>query len=161
MTASIQERNILPKNKPAGIVSLYPYFHERTCVRLRVCVCDNVKLNSVCLGMFRVVVWDLSSASLSRVLRGQWGELQRQSVQDQIWNSLCDVVGSFKQVDEPHAFPTWVESDGWAVRGIGLWIRRLPVRFLAVQNDVVSLGKALHPTCLGGDVPVLTVSRSG
>ena len=31
----------------------------------------------------------------------------------------------------------------------------------AVQNDVVSLGKALHPTCLGENVPVLTVSRSG
>ena len=28
-------------------------------------------------------------------------------------------------------------------------------------NYVVSLGKALHPTCLGGNVPVLTVSRSG
>ena len=28
-------------------------------------------------------------------------------------------------------------------------------------NDVVSLGKALHPTCLGENVPVLTVSRSG
>ena len=27
--------------------------------------------------------------------------------------------------------------------------------------DVVSLGKALHPACLGGNVPVLTVSRSG
>ena len=30
-----------------------------------------------------------------------------------------------------------------------------------VLNDVVSLGEALHPTCLGGNVPVLTVSRSG
>ena len=29
------------------------------------------------------------------------------------------------------------------------------------KNDIVSLGKALHPTCLGGKVPVLTVSRSG
>ena len=29
------------------------------------------------------------------------------------------------------------------------------------ENDVVSLGKALHRTCLGGNVPVLTVSRSG
>ena len=28
-------------------------------------------------------------------------------------------------------------------------------------NDVVSLGKALHPTCFGGIDPVLTVSRSG
>ena len=27
--------------------------------------------------------------------------------------------------------------------------------------DVMSLGKALHPTCLRGNVPVLTVSRSG
>ena len=34
--------------------------------------------------------------------------------------------------------------------GIGLVIRRLLVRFLAVPNDVESLGKALHPTCLGG-----------
>ena len=32
---------------------------------------------------------------------------------------------------------------------------------LAVPNDVVSLGKALHPTCHGENVPVLTVSRSG
>ena len=31
----------------------------------------------------------------------------------------------------------------------------------AVQNDVVSLGKALDPTGLEGNVPVLTVSRSG
>ena len=30
-----------------------------------------------------------------------------------------------------------------------------------VPNDVVSLGKSLHPTCLGGNVPVLTVRRSG
>ena len=29
------------------------------------------------------------------------------------------------------------------------------------QNDVVSLGKALHPTFLRGNVPVLIVSRSG
>ena len=29
------------------------------------------------------------------------------------------------------------------------------------KNDNVSLGNALHPTCLGGNVPVLTVSRSG
>ena len=28
-------------------------------------------------------------------------------------------------------------------------------------NYVVSLGKALHPTCHGGNVPVLTISRSG
>ena len=27
--------------------------------------------------------------------------------------------------------------------------------------NVMSLGKALHSTCLGGNVPVLTVSRSG
>ena len=33
------------------------------------------------------------------------------------------------------------------------------VRFLAVQNDVVSLGEALFAS--GGNVPVLTVSRSG
>ena len=32
---------------------------------------------------------------------------------------------------------------------------------LAVPNEVVSLGKSLHPTCLGENVPVLTVSRSG
>ena len=31
---------------------------------------------------------------------------------------------------------------------------------LAVKNDV-SLGKALHPTSVRGNVPVLTVSRSG
>ena len=28
-------------------------------------------------------------------------------------------------------------------------------------DDVVSLGEALHRTCLGENVPVLTVSRSG
>ena len=40
---------------------------------------------------------------------------------------------------------------GWlSGEGIGLLIRGLPVRFQAVTNDVVSLGKALHPTCLGG-----------
>ena len=27
-------------------------------------------------------------------------------------------------------------------------------------SECVSLSKALHPTCLGGNVPVLTVSRS-
>ena len=31
----------------------------------------------------------------------------------------------------------------------------------AMPNDVVSLGKALHPICLGENVPVLTVSHSG
>ena len=39
--------------------------------------------------------------------------------------------------------------------------RRLLVRFPAVQNDAVSLGKALNPTCLGENVPVLTVSHCG
>ena len=39
-------------------------------------------------------------------------------------------------------------------KGIRLLIRRLPVRFLVMRNDVVSLGKALHPTCLGGYVAV-------
>ena len=29
-----------------------------------------------------------------------------------------------------------------------------------LQNDVVSLGKALHPTCLWGNVPVLTIRAS-
>ena len=45
--------------------------------------------------------------------------------------------------------------------GVGLVIRRLPDRFPTVPNEVVSLGKALHPTCLGGNVPVLTVNQSG
>ena len=40
-------------------------------------------------------------------------------------------------------------------------IRRLLVQFPAVQFDVGSLGKALHPTCHGENVPVLTVNRSG
>ena len=31
-----------------------------------------------------------------------------------------------------------------------IYIRRLPVRFPAVRNEIVSLGNALHPTCLGG-----------
>ena len=30
-----------------------------------------------------------------------------------------------------------------------------------VSNEVVSLGKALHHTCVWENVPVLTVSRSG
>ena len=30
-----------------------------------------------------------------------------------------------------------------------------------LAKDVVSLGKALHRTCLGENVPVLTVSLSG
>ena len=29
------------------------------------------------------------------------------------------------------------------------------------KNDNLSLGKAVHPTCLGGNDPVLTLSRSG
>ena len=46
----------------------------------------------------------------------------------------------------------------WVVRwlsgeGVGLVIRGMPDRFPAVQNDIVSLGKALHPTCLGGKCP--------
>ena len=45
-------------------------------------------------------------------------------------------------------------------QGAGLVIRRLLVRFSAVPNDVVSLGKALHPTCLGGNVPVLWIRAS-
>ena len=44
--------------------------------------------------------------------------------------------------------------------GVRLVIRRLP-DLPAVPNDVVSSGKALHPTCLGGNVPVFTLSRSG
>ena len=39
------------------------------------------------------------------------------------------------------------ESDGLVV-GNRLLIRRLLVWFPGVQNDVVPLGKALHPTCL-------------
>ena len=31
---------------------------------------------------------------------------------------------------------------------------------VAMQNDVVFFFKALHATCLGGNVPVLTVNRS-
>ena len=53
------------------------------------------------------------------------------------------------------------KSDGRAVGESGLLIRRLPVRFPAVRNDVVSLGKALPPTCLGENVPVLTISCFG
>ena len=37
-------------------------------------------------------------------------------------------------------------------QGIGLLIRRLPVQ-VTLPNDVVCLGKALHPTCLGGECP--------
>ena len=36
--------------------------------------------------------------------------------------------------------------------GVGLVIRRSLVRFPAIPNDVVFLGKALHPTCLGGSL---------
>ena len=45
----------------------------------------------------------------------------------------------------------------------GSWARNQKVanRFPAVSNDVVTLGKALHLICRGGNVPVLTVSRSG
>ena len=40
-------------------------------------------------------------------------------------------------------------------------INQLPVRFPAVPNYAVSLGKVLHPIYLWGNVPVLTVSRFG
>ena len=39
--------------------------------------------------------------------------------------------------------------------------RKVAGSILAVPNDVVSKGKAFHPTCVGGNVPVLIVSRSG
>ena len=47
---------------------------------------------------------------------------------------------------------------------LGNWASNLKVAGLipgCAKNDVVSLGEALHPTCLGGNVPVLTVGRSG
>ena len=50
----------------------------------------------------------------------------------------------------------WLSGDG-----VGLVIRRLLDQFPAMPKDVVSLDKALHPTCLRRNVPVLTVSRSG
>ena len=37
----------------------------------------------------------------------------------------------------------------------------IPGGFQAVPNNVVSLGKTLHPTCFGGNLPVLPVSCSG
>ena len=44
----------------------------------------------------------------------------------------------------------WHERVRWlSGEGVGLVIRRLPDRFPAVPNDIVSLGKAHHPTCLG------------
>ena len=46
-----------------------------------------------------------------------------------------------------------VNSRWLSGKGVGLLIRRLPDRFPAPPNDVVSSGR--------GNVPVLTVSRSG
>ena len=44
----------------------------------------------------------------------------------------------------------------WAFKSESCWFDSP-----TVPNYVVSLGKALHPTCLWENVPVLTVSRSG
>ena len=52
-------------------------------------------------------------------------------------------------------------SDGWAVRESGYKSEGCWFDSPTEPNDVVSLGKALHPTCLWENVPVLTVSRSG
>ena len=64
----------------------------------------------------------------------------------------------------PFFYLTWAMAKqlfgllvAWGVRlqsgegvgeGVGLVIRRSPDRFPAVPNDIVSLGKALHSTCL-------------
>ena len=53
------------------------------------------------------------------------------------------------------------EVGGLMAERLGLLIRRLSVRFPAVRNDIVSLGKTIPSTCLRGNVPVLTVSHSG
>ena len=45
---------------------------------------------------------------------------------------------------------------------LGNWAinQKVTGSILAVPNYVRSLGKALHPTCFKGNVPVLTVCRS-
>ena len=47
--------------------------------------------------------------------------------------------------------------------GQGVWLfnQKVAGSIPSCANDAVSLGKALHPTCLGDNVPVLTVSHSG
>ena len=54
-------------------------------------------------------------------------------------------------------------QSGQVAERLGNWASNLKVAgsILAVPDEVVSLDKALHSTCLGGNVPVLTVSRSG
>ena len=39
--------------------------------------------------------------------------------------------------------------------------RAMNQKVVGSKNDVVSTGKALHPACLGKNVPVFTVSCSG
>ena len=59
-----------------------------------------------------------------------------------------------------HTAGTHTHTEGLRrLRGVRLLIRGLPVGF-PVPKDM-SLGKALHPACLEGNVPVLIVSRSG
>ena len=50
-------------------------------------------------------------------------------------------------------------SDGWAVRESA--INQKVAGSIPGQLNVVPLGKALHPTCLGGNIPVPSVSHSG
>ena len=47
------------------------------------------------------------------------------------------------------------ESDDWTVRESAITQKLAGSIPGHAINDVVSLGKALHLTCLGGDVPVL------
>ena len=51
-----------------------------------------------------------------------------------------------------HFWTTTLHEGGWWLNGegVGLVIRRSPVRFPAVPHDVESLGKAFHSTCLWG-----------
>ena len=45
---------------------------------------------------------------------------------------------------------------------LGNWAfnQKVTGSILSPVKDIVSLGKALHPTCLGGNVPTLTISPS-
>ena len=84
--------------------------------------------------------------------------LQHWAVQPYVWwvlqYSTTLWSGAAMYVSHNYEGVRWLNGEG-----IVLVIWRSPVRFPAMPNDVAS--KALHRICLGGNVPVLTVSRSG
>ena len=79
-------------------------------------------------------------------------------VQQRAVSMRCTVNTQRVQTHNKHTPSQNTNQGGQMADRLGSWAINQKV---VGSNDVVSLGKALHPTCLGENVPVLTVNRSG